>query len=998
MRIIQLNLNHCKVAQDLLAQTVCEQKVDVAVICEQYSNIQNTSWIADCTNRTAIWACGRKPFEECATGSATDFVWAKIDGVYIYSCYFSPNAAIAEFEDMLDRLVIAVRGHKPLVIAGDFNAWATDWGSRTTSARGMALLDAFTSLDVVLANTGDAHTFKRGGVGSVIDITFMSPSLITKCAWKVSDIYTHSDHMAVLYDILKENRHALPDSRILEQKLGWRSKGFDAESFILMWEDTDTLTGDIVEKVTQLSHHLNRACDASMPRKSVYARKRAAMYWWNDDIADLRNACNRARRLYQRARGMNTYIELQQQYKNSRKQLKSAIKRSKRNCFMELCNDADQNPWGTAYRVVMSKFKCFGLTTPSDPGTMLKIVETLFPGQFSISQHYARNLEPNSELVPQVTVSEVLEASIRFGNTKAPGPDGIPNIALKAAIKTNPAVFADLYSECLREGVFPTKWKKQRLVLLPKGNKPPGNPESYRPLCMIDTVSKIFERVICNRLEAAVESCEGLAEHQYGFRKTRSTIDAIQKVVSIAQEAVEGKRWRGGSKKYCLIVTLDVKNAFNSASWNHIMRSLERMRVPLYLCKIVGDYLDCRTLSYSTENGDKWHNITRGVPQGSVLGPLLWNIMYDGILRITFASPVKLIGYADDIAVVVVAKSLAEVHMVFNEAMEKIVMWLNTVGLNLAGQKTEAVLVSSRKRNETLTINVDGHNIASQPFIKYLGVTIDSRLNFKEHLRVACCKATRVNAALSRIMPNIGGPRHERRKLLAKVVSSIILYGVPIWAEALKTASYAAGVKSVYRQSALRVCSAFRTVSDEAVYVISGMHPIDLLAFEAQRLYRTSRNEAQTSDTNRHVLERVQTVLYWQQRWTATTKGRWTHRLIPSLDLWLNRTHGEVNFYLTQLLSGHGCFRAYLHRFGHDETSVCAYGCPTCEDAEHVFFHCPRFMEERVMLSRTVGQWPDANNIVTIMLESEEAWNAVSNFAANIMKEQRRLERERHNS
>ncbi len=100
---------------------------------------------------------------------------------------------------------------------------------------------------------------------------------------------------------------------------------------------------------------------------------------------------------------------------------------------------------------------------------------------------------------------------------KAPGLDGVPNVALKVAIKAVPELFLDMYNACFQEGTFPAKWKQQRLVLLPKWKKPADEPSSYRPLCMLDTAGKILERIIHRRIEAAVEPL--LAENQYGFQK-----------------------------------------------------------------------------------------------------------------------------------------------------------------------------------------------------------------------------------------------------------------------------------------------------------------------------------------------------------------------------------------------------------------------------------------------------------------------------------------------
>lgn len=103
--------------------------------------------------------------------------------------------------------------------------------------------------------------------------------------------------------------------------------------------------------------------------------------------------------------------------------------------------------------------------------------------------------------IPVLADKEIIEATERFANTKASGLDVIPNKAVKIAIKYNTGPFTLLYTQCLREGVFPKIWKMQRLVPLQKPNKPAGEPSSCRPLCIRDTMGKILERITCVRLE-----------------------------------------------------------------------------------------------------------------------------------------------------------------------------------------------------------------------------------------------------------------------------------------------------------------------------------------------------------------------------------------------------------------------------------------------------------------------------------------------------------------
>ena len=159
--------------------------------------------------------------------------------------------------------------------------------------------------------------------------------------------------------------------------------------------------------------------------------------------------------------------------KLARTKLTKAIKRSKRQCWTTLIEEVDNDPWGRPYKVVMTKLKGQPQQQPTCPDQLGRIVTTLFPTQEPFIYQVGQE---EDEIIPLVTRQELLQASTKVGNTKAPGMDNIPNIALKTAIKAAPELFLDMYNTCLAEGTFPERWKKQRLVLLRKGNKPPDDP------------------------------------------------------------------------------------------------------------------------------------------------------------------------------------------------------------------------------------------------------------------------------------------------------------------------------------------------------------------------------------------------------------------------------------------------------------------------------------------------------------------------------------------
>ena len=112
----------------------------------------------------------------------------------------------------------------------------------------------------------------------------------------------------------------------------------------------------------------------------------------------------------------------------------------------------------------------------------------------------------------------------------------------------------------------------------------------------------------------------------------------------------------------CDIIGLDVRNAFNTARWDKIMLALEDLSVPLYLGRVISRYLTDRTFLYDTDDGTNSYKITGVVPQGSELESPIWNIIYDGLVRQPLPHGVSIVAYADDIALIIVGKTIEDVQ------------------------------------------------------------------------------------------------------------------------------------------------------------------------------------------------------------------------------------------------------------------------------------------------------------------------------------------------
>ncbi|CAI6376152.1 unnamed protein product [Macrosiphum euphorbiae] len=250
--------------------------------------------------------------------------------------------------------------------------------------------------------------------------------------------------------------------------------------------------------------------------------------------------------------------------------------------------------------------------------------------------------------------------------------------------------------------------------------------------------------------------------------------------------------------------------------------------VPAYLLHILRSYLSNRSLLY----GDaERREVTSGVPQGSVLGPLLWNIMYDELLRLETPGNIKgissstLIAFADDVAVVATGHTTTLLEEAMNQTLDLVSKWMKDTGLTLSVGKTEAIMLTTKRGYTPPRFILEGALLQLQEHVRYLGVELCKKLGFGKHLQCAAEKATKTVSSLSRLMPNVGGPRQKKRQLLMSVAQSQLLYAAPIWASALVFEVNIKKLLKPQRKMAIRVSSAYCTVSTNAILVVSGLLP-----------------------------------------------------------------------------------------------------------------------------------------------------------------------------
>ena len=277
---------------------------------------------------------------------------------------------------------------------------------------------------------------------------------------------------------------------------------------------------------------------------------------------------------------------------------------------------------------------------------------------------------------------------------------------------------------------------------------------------------------------------------------------------------------------------------------------------------------------------------------------------------------------------------------------------------------------------------------------------------FRGHVEKVTNKAVTVVIALSRISPNIGIIPADKKRLFYLIMESIILYGAPVWANAaLADNASQRYLRAAQRIGLGKVVSGYRTVAYDALCILAGTIPIDLIIMERAILFNTVTEAGQTlEETTLNLLKknvRVATMEKWQEKWDRAEFGRWTYRWSPNVTTWYSGKLGRPDFHTTQARTGHGCFRPFLKKINRGNMEECWFGCataggsPLMDDVEHTLFRCKRWSQERLKMksaARTdVADTPEGWS--RVVFTNKVTWKIFSDYCGDIIKKKEAFER-----
>ena len=707
-------------------------------------------------------------------------------GKTLISVFYRPpnanNTWVNQFVEFIESC-----SYEKVIIIGDFNLPNITW------IEGSGFIDSNPTLSTLCEKLIDRNIFQlidqptRGNntldlllssvVEGVANIQLTDSEGVALC----------SDHKAIIFDLQMKYKTKTNNS---QPTYNFKKANFNGlreklrESPLLATYDDDHLNVNDTNIDVIWSEWLNDflcKVDTFIPKRKP--RKFVAPPWIDGEVTHAIRKKNSVRKKALRKNNDSLW----EKYRQLRRDVKYLV-RSKRTDYMKVISDNSLSQpkrfWSFFNRLsnrptIPDTVTAADDSTFTSPEAKAEAFNTYFASVFNPLEALPANI--NDDPYTDNTIydiilcrEEVLEALRKLDPSKTPGPDLIhPRILKECADELAPSLCA-LFNLSLQMGKLPLEWKRSNVVpVFKKGDK--SAVTNYRPISLLSIVSKLCEHCVLKKLVSSLSSL--LCSEQHGFVQKRSWVTQLLTVLQDLGSALDV-----GDETDVLY--LDFSKAFDSVPHNLLLYKLSLYGIGGSLHDWLSDYLTSRSQRVLVEGSfSSWVDVSSGVPQGSLLGPMLFILFINDLPR-TVSEGTSIALFADDAKCFRTVRCNNDYVMLQND-IDNLYDWSLNWGLSYNLDKCVIMRISRKRISSVPSLSVSpyevgGHTLTVVPSQKDLGVTITNKLTWNVHIESIVAKANRMLGFLRRNCANIG--TDSKRILYLSFVRSHLGYASEVWA------------------------------------------------------------------------------------------------------------------------------------------------------------------------------------------------------------------------
>ena len=699
----------------------------------------------------------------------------------VIGVYRPPTGDIYDFVSKLESILTNPSlTNKTVVLAGDMNIDLTNVSSNHVNLY-LSTLNSLNFYSTISQPTRSVRGFSNND--SLLDHIF-----INKLGPFNSTVFMYdiSDHRgtSLVYPLSSENVNRNEYKKVFRP---YSDSNFNQLEILILNTNWDNILGNsnCSTKCDIFIEYVNSLYCRCFPKKTTFMSSRKQKNPWV--TAETKDKIKLRSELYKMS--LNNEIS-KIEYNLFRNKLNKDIERDKNNYFCNLFDSRGndiKNSWKTIRHLMGAKTqqndwdKIFENCLTSDAkGEVLNNFNNFFSNignilSNAIPFNSTDPLEgisslPNSFYLFPTSVSEICEIikNLKCSKTQI---DEMPIFIFKKLANILSYPLKILINDSFREGIFPDNLKVARITPIHK-NGDYLTPSNFRPISSLSYICKIFEKTMSKRLLSFCRKFSIISAKQFGFQPGISTSNALIELTECIYDSLN-------DLKHNFTVLVDIRKAFDCVNHNILTGKLEKYGVRGPALRWFSSYLSNRRCFTKINNiSSQTNDIDIGVPQGSVLGPILFLIYVNDIPKIS--SSLNAILYADDTTLMVSNPDVAELQNITNNELLKFHEWTKSNKLTINTDKTEFLIFSNRLGNTLPPIlELLGSVIQPSNTCKYLGVVLDDKLNFREHIKCIIKKISRLTGILYKIKDKL--PMKARLNYYYAFIYPYISYNILVW-------------------------------------------------------------------------------------------------------------------------------------------------------------------------------------------------------------------------